>query len=156
MNTINSIAEIESMMQRPLPNSYKRYLDKMAHPDASSYLQTRDHGEVAMYRIKSSSPYGSLFGVQKIDRWETQTWNILSAYGSMMTRDGYTKVDIEGSDPRSISWLMKRMAIGDSNGNTVFFDHEDDWSIWIFHEDGFDVEAVAKSFDELLLLQGTT
>ncbi|MFO1064077.1 MAG: hypothetical protein U0892_09455 [Pirellulales bacterium] len=42
------------------------------------------------------------------------------------------------------------LAIGDNNGDVLFLDPGDSFSIWLWHCDGADVERLADSFDEWL------
>ena len=155
--SMNSVHEIEQQLKKTLPASYLQYLKQISDTEASPYLET-NCGDIALFRLGDQSSYTSLFGKRTLNRrWTTQTWNMLTAYAAMAKRDGYDQIDITGSKSnKPLTWIASRMAIADANGSPVFFDHEDNWSIWVFHQDDYDVELIAKSFSELLLMQGKT
>ena len=48
----------------------------------------------------------------------------------------------------SLDRLAGGLAIGDNNGDTLFLDPSDGFSVWLFHHDGCDVERLAGSFGE--------
>jgi hypothetical protein len=48
----------------------------------------------------------------------------------------------------SLDRLAGGLAIGDNNGDVMFLDPSDGFSVWLYHHDGFDVELLAGSFAE--------
>ena len=42
------------------------------------------------------------------------------------------------------------MAIGDNNGDVVFLDPTDEYTVWIWYHEGADVERLADSFERWL------
>ena len=52
--------------------------------------------------------------------------------------------------PYALERLAAGLAIGDNNGDVVFLDPADAHSVWLFHQDGADVERLADTFQEWL------
>ena len=43
--------------------------------------------------------------------------------------------------------VFEAFVIGEDNGDYLYLDPSDNYSVWIFHHDGCDVKKVANSFD---------
>jgi hypothetical protein len=154
---MKSLNEIENVVGKPFPEDYREFLE--GHPQAASTEEMRGGDGVTfyLYRERGKSAHHSLFGRREIDDHVAESWRILSAYVEGMREDDMEDVHIVGTRRRaagkSLDWLASRIAIGDGNGDVVFFD-QDDWSIWVFYHDGCEVERLADSFSELEVVEG--
>lgn len=63
--------------------------------------------------------------------------------------DGDATTDEEGN-AFPLSRLAAGLAIGTGDGDVLFLDPADNYSVWCFHHDGGDVEKLAASFAEWL------
>ncbi len=83
----------------------------------------------------------------RIDREKVLTIYQLKAYvNSIRAFQGDETEDQDGA-PYSLDRLVAGLAIGENNGDVLFLDPENGYSVWIWHHDGSDVERLADSFD---------
>jgi hypothetical protein len=131
--------------------------------------QTAVEYYVAEYWDRQVSGLDSMHFVTSIDGAPCFRRNDRRAYRSdaYRPREGLDHLSVEGfansirefqgdetedqdGEPYSLDRLAAGLAIGDNNGDVVFLDPEDAYSVWIWHHDGSDVERLADSFDKCL------
>ncbi len=143
---------LEQAYEKPLPKSYLDYLSL----EDTLELIVDEHDNV--------------------DKYENRPWNLMSQsvlIETMEMRDVgsaknfeclklYVKLFIEFSNSDSIdsnvgdiqkSRIENSFVFAEENGDYLYFDPEDGYSIWIYYHDGGDVKKVSNSFQELLKFQ---
>ena len=74
----------------------------------------------------------------------------LSAYVSSIRKHIGDETEDQDGEPYSLDRLAAGLAIGDNNGDVVFLEPTDEYSVWIWYHDGSDVERLADSFEQWL------
>jgi hypothetical protein len=130
------------MKQLPkLPATYEKFLKQ--HDDQTQYIFDDTEGW-RFYTIEG------LIEVMRIDREKVLTIYQLKAFANSIRESQGDETEDQDGEPYSLDRLAAGLAIGDNNGDVIFLDPEDAFSVWIWHHDGSDVERLADSFDQWL------
>jgi len=124
-----------------IPADYKKFLE--SHDGETEYL----FGETDGWRFYSAD---ELMEVIRVDREEVKNIFKLTAYAQSARKFYGDETEDQDGEPYSFDRLAKGLAIGDNNGDVVFLDPNDAYSVWIWHHDGGDVERLADSFNAWL------
>ncbi len=105
--------------------------------------------------LKISTAGGSIrptssSSVIRINREKVPNIFQLSAYAKSLREYVGDELEDQDGEPYSVDRLSAGLAVGDNNGDVIFLDAEDSYSVWMFHHDGADVERLANSFHEWL------
>ncbi len=126
-------------MSTPLPKKYFSWLKTV-----KNYIEYSDRE----FSISSSAV---LEEEVNIDDMKTQYWQKLSSY--LNTYQEMTGEN-ETCDDKGNTVLLKSLracvTIGDDNGDLLFVDPSDEYSVWCYHHDGGDVEMVSSSLDDFI------
>lgn len=74
----------------------------------------------------------------------------LQAYANSVGEYVGKETEDQDGEPYALEQLAAGLAIGDNNGDVIFLDPADAYSVWLFHHDGTDVERLADTFQEWL------
>ncbi len=88
--------------------------------------------------------------VIRIDREKVTNIHQLEAYANSIQKHVGDETEDQDGEPYTLDRLAAGLAIGVNNGDVVFLDPEDSYSVWVFHHDGADVERLADSFEAWL------
>ncbi len=127
-------------MSIPLPKKYFSWLKTV-----KNYIEYSDRE----FSISSSAV---LEEEVNIDDMKTQHWQKLSSYINTyqeMTGENETYDDKGNTIP--LERLRACVTIGDDdNGDPLFVDPSDDYSVWCYYHDGGDVEMISSSLDDFM------
>jgi hypothetical protein len=125
-----------------LPAEYKTFLE--AHTGSKPY----EYGDVRGWRLATSD---KLLQDVNIDGNKQPYVHQLRGYTATLEEvfDGDATTDAKGND-YAFSRLAEGIAIGENNGDVLFLDPSNKFSVWCFHHDGGDVERLTASFAKWL------
>jgi hypothetical protein len=139
---VSSQTKATSMTSLPdLPASYRNFLKQ--HDGETSYTIDDIHGW-RFYKLEE------LTKLIRINREKVLTIHQLKAYVNAIREFHGDETEDQDGEPYALDRLAAGLAIGDNNGDVVFLDTEDGYSIWVWHHDGADVEKMADSFEQWL------
>ncbi len=126
----------------PLPKEYLAFLE--THDGAKSY----DFDGLDSWWLDTKS---ELLKVINVDGRELQAiYQLKSFSDSLKEHVDDDLTEDENGEPYPIARLAQGLAIGNNNGDILFLDPTDRYSVWIYYHDGFDVEKLASSFAQWL------
>jgi hypothetical protein len=88
--------------------------------------------------------------VIRINREKVLAIEQLSAYVNSIREHIGDETEDQDGEPFPLDRLAAGLAIGDNNGDIVFLDPADEYSVWLWYHDGADVERLADSFEQWL------
>ena len=124
-----------------LPTAYQAFLE---HHDGEAYYLFND---IDCWRFYSTE---ELTKVIRVNRDKIPAIHQLSAFVSSIREYVGDETEDQDGEPYSLDRLAAGLAIGDNNGDVVFLDPTDEYSVWIWYHDGADVERLADSFEQWL------
>lgn len=139
----------ENIFKRELPNEYIQFLKE--NPNG---------GEIAFNEFKDKNLEGegrcwNLMGEKTL--LEIRVMNGVGKATNFECLKLYIKLYKEFSD---VDWAISNVGkidlkriesgfvIGDENGDYLYLDSSDNFSVWIYHHDGGDIMRIANSFEE--------
>lgn len=120
-----------------LPADYKKFLK--THEGETEYIFDAIDG----WRLFTME---ELTEVIRIDRIKVMNIHQLQAFAKLIQDHVGDETEDQDGEPYALERLAAGLAIGDNNGDVVFLDPEDSYSVWLFHHDGADVERLADTF----------
>jgi len=131
------------MLELPsLPDDYLRFLE--THDGSKSF--TVDERDSWWLFTKDG-----LLKAVKIDRRKTVAISQLRCFTESLKDLGADALEDQDENPFALDRLSNGLAIGINNGDVLFLDPSDDFSVWVYYLDGSDVERLADSFSDWLL-----
>jgi len=131
------------MLELPsLPDDYLRFLE--THDGSKSF--TFDERNSWWLFTKDD-----LLEAVKIDRRKTVAISQLRCFTESLKDLGADALEDQDENPFALDRLSNGLAIGINNGDVLFLDPSDDFSVWVYYLDGSDVERLADSFSDWLL-----
>ncbi len=124
-----------------LPAAYKKFLD--AHDGETEYI----FDDIDGWRFFTTE---ELTEIIRIDKIKVMNIHQLEAYAKSVRDYVGDETEDQDGQPYALKRLAAGLAIGDNNGDVIFLDPADAYSVWLFHHDGADVERLADSFQEWL------
>ena len=132
--------EIEKIYNKKLPDAYINYLkDKMPYDEIDFngkcwFMLEKDEllETCEMLQVGTAANYERL----------KLSVKILRDCGSVDTTSNVGKIDLER--------VAQGFVIGRDNGDDLYLDASDNFSVWIFYHDGGDVLRIADSFQEFI------
>jgi len=126
----------------PLPSDYLEFLK--SHDGESSYT----FGELDSWWLSTEE---ALLQTVNFDGQKRPAIYMLQSVVVSLKKHGEVDaVEDQDGEEFSLDRLAGGLAIGDNNGDVMFLDPSDGFSVWLYHHDGFDVERLAGSFSEWL------
>ena len=125
-------------IENKLPNEYLNFLS--THSGSQPY----EYDHVTWWIATSNELHEQV----NIDGKDFPFINQLRGYVS--TLKGFFGEDFMPNENYSLSRLEEGIAIADGNGDVLFLDPKDNFSVWHFYHDGGDVERVSSSFSQWL------
>jgi len=127
-------------MNVPLPETYVRWLDEVGNTSPVKRFGRS-------WRIYSRA---QLVEAVDIDHNTTPAWQQLQSYAKMYRslsgeEDGCLLDQNEHSFP--FKRLEQCVVIGECNGDPLFVDPSDGYSVWCLYHDGADIEELADALD---------
>lgn len=124
-----------------LPAAYKKFLK--THDGETEYI----FDDVDGWRFFTTE---ELTEIIRVDRQKVMNIHQLQAFAKSVQDYVGEETEDQDGEPYALERLAAGFAIGDNNGDVIFLDPEDSYSVWLFHHDGADVERLADSFQEWL------
>ena len=124
-----------------LPTAFQAFLE---HHDGEAYYFFND---IDCWRFYTTE---DLTKVIRVNRDKVLAIHQLSAFVSCIREHIGDETEDQNGEPYSLDRLAAGLAIGDNNGDVVFLDPADEYSVWLWHHDGDDVERLADSFEQWL------
>lgn len=124
-----------------LPADYEKFLK--THDGETEYI----FDDIDGWRFFTTE---ELTEVIRIDRTKVMNIHQLQAYANSVGEYVGKETEDQDGEPYALEQLAAGLAIGDNNGDVVFLDPKDAYSVWLFHHDGTDVERLAVTFQEWL------
>ena len=143
--------KITSIYNKTLPNSYLNFLKE--NPDGS---------EVVFNHNKEDDPdddgkYWQIIGEAELlksfemnDVGTAQHFESLKLYVKVFREFAYSDKTDSNVGDIPLDRVEHGFVIGEENGDYVYLDSFDNFSVWIYHHDGGDVTRIADSFEEFL------
>ena len=134
-----------------LPETYKKFLDE--NPNGT---------EQAFNEYKEEDPdfegrYWNLMGKNELlESWEmngvgaAKNFECLRLYVQVQKEYGQGESTKSNVGKISLTRVESGFVIGDENGDYLYLDPSDNYSVWIYFHDGGDVLRVADSFEEFI------
>lgn len=148
---MRTIEEIENSEGLRLPNSYKRFVGSIA--DFTERYFKEDDDEDDDY---PGRPW-FLWGVDRLSEiLEMRRVGVEPMFRSLAL---FTKAFSEFTSekevyspegPISLERVAKGFVIGEENGDYIYLDPLDEYSVWFYYHDGGDVKKVSSSFETWL------
>ncbi len=128
-------------MKIPLPDFYYRWLEKTKSAYCVKYAE----------RLWFISTLEELEEEITIDKNALPSWQQLKAYSDLYKQINQLNAtcDQDGND-FDLSRLNDCIAIGDDNGEPLFCDPSDSYSVWCYYPDGGDVKLLSTSLDDFI------
>lgn len=82
----------------------------------------------------------------RVDRRKTVTISQLRSFSESLKDLGADSLEDQDGNPYALERLSDGLAIGSNNGDVMFLDPSDRFSVWVYYLDGSDVERLADSF----------
>lgn len=82
----------------------------------------------------------------RVDRRRTVTISQLRSFSESLKDLGADSLEDQDGNPYALERLSDGLAIGSNNGDVMFLDPSDRFSVWVYYLDGSDVERLADSF----------
>ena len=124
----------------PLPSEYLEFLK--THDGERSYT----YGDLDSWWL--STEEALLQTVNFDGRKGPSIYQLQSVVASLKKHGEGDSIEDQDGDEFSLDRLAGGLAIGDNNGDVMFLDPSDGFSVWLYHHDGSDVELLAGSFAE--------
>lgn len=136
-------------MKIPLPEYFLEWVDSIEgcycvkHSDRFWFISSRSE----------------LLEEINVDHKITPSWQQLASFAAMFhDLTGKTDTDDHDGKPFSLERLSACIVIGDDNGDPLFTDPSDGYSVWCYYHDGGDVEILCNSLtifiDEAEIIRG--
>ena len=128
-------------MTIPLPDAYYRW------------LYTLDLDETVEHSGRSwwLSSEAQLTEDVNVDGKSTPSWQQLSSFvATFQECTGLAETQDQDGNAVPLSRLGSCVVIGDDNGDPLFVDPSDGFSVWCYHHDGGDVERLCASLDQFM------
>lgn len=144
--------EIENRFSGQLPKDYLSFLK--ANPDGDEIAFNEYNGEDPDFEGR----YWNIMGeVELLESWEmngvgtAMNFECLKLY--IQAQLEYAQGDTTASNVGQIalSRIESGFVIGDENGDYLYMDPSDNFSIWIYYHDGGDVLKISNSFKEFMM-----
>ena len=139
----------ESDSLTDLPETYKKFLDENPNGSELTFNETEDPN--------FDGRYWNLMGKNELlESWEmngvgkTKNFECLRLYVQVQKEFGQGKSTTSNVGKISLSRVESGFVIGDENGDYLYLDPSDNYSVWIYYHDGGDVFRVADSFEEFM------
>lgn len=144
------IDEIEGYIGKQLPQAYK---DLVLSIDGFEYID-------GINSINSSSKIPWFFwGIEHLEEdvviegaSTRKAWNVLASLGEIDKKFRERSSVPSGSGAIAFDQLNKSVAIAEENGDYLYFDSLNNFSLWMYFHDSGEVQKVAETFDEWLRL----
>lgn len=124
-----------------LPDAYEHFL--LGHDGTVSYIFDDCDG----WTLDTKE---DLLTTVQIDRRETASIFQLQSITETLREVGADEVEDQDEEPYSLERLAAGLAIGTNNGDVMFLDPSDGYSVWVYYHDGSDVERLADDFPSWL------
>ena len=134
-----------------LPVTYKKFLDENPSGSEQTFNEYKDADPDFEGR------YWNLMGKSElIESWEmngvgkAKNFECLRLYIQVQKEHGQGEYTTSNAGKIPLSRVESGFVIGDENGDYLYLDAIDNYSVWIYYHDGGDVLRVADSFEEFM------
>jgi proteasome lid subunit RPN8/RPN11 len=143
--------EIEEKYNKKLPIAYLNFLRENPEGDEiafDEYKEENSHSENRYWQIMSESVLLETWEMNDVGK--AMNFECLKLYiqfqreysGNEFTESNVGKIDLNR--------VESGFVIGEENGDYLYIDSSDNYSVWIYYHDGGDVMRIANSFEDLL------
>jgi len=143
-----AIEEIEKYIGKKLPQVYK---DLVLNIDDFEYIDG-----LSSIRSRSKAPW-FFWGIERLEEVvvvegasNRKAWNVLASFGEIDKKYRKRSSIPSGSTAITFDHLNKAVVIAEENGDYLYFDSLNDFSLWMYFHDSGEVQKVAETFDEWL------
>lgn len=135
-----------------LPEAYKEFLEENSEGIEYSFNEYKEEDP------DFDGRYWNMLGKSELfDSWEmngvgtARNFECLKLYIQLQRE--YTESEFTTSNVGNVSLerVESGFVIGDENGDYLYLDVSDNYSVWIYHHDGGDVLKVADSFEKFIM-----
>lgn len=134
-----------------LPETYKKFLDENPNGSEQAFNEYKDEDPDFEGR------YWNLMGKNELlESWEmngvgaAKNFECLRLYVQVQKEYGQGESTKSNVGKISLTRVESGFVIGDENGDYLYLDPSDNYSVWIYFHDGGDVLRVADSFEEFI------
>lgn len=134
-----------------LPVTYKKFLEENPSGSEQTFNEYKDEDPDFEGR------YWSLMGKNKLlESWEmngvgkAKNFECLRLYIQVQKEYGQGEFTTSNAGKILLSRVESGFVIGDEDGDHLYLDPIDNYSVWIYYHDGGDVLRVADSFEEFM------
>lgn len=144
------LANLETAVGVGLPKDYRSFL--LDHKTVKRYRQS---GRIwALAPLKGEEEKGgagnTLMSAQEVDGKEAPFVSVLQLVAKKLSAVLGAYTSDETGESYGINRLSEGVAIGEAEGDILYLDRLDRFSVWCYHHEGGDVERLAASFPEWL------
>jgi hypothetical protein len=134
-----------------LPETYKKFLDENPNGSEQAFNEYKDEDPDFEGR------YWNLMGKNELlESWEmngvgaAKNFECLRLYVQVQKEYGQGESTKSNVGKISLTRVESGFVIGDENGDYLYLDPSENYSVWIYFHDGGDVLRVADSFEEFI------
>jgi SMI1 / KNR4 family (SUKH-1) len=162
---MKTIDDIEQAIGYSLPAAYKKFVSTISDFEERHFEEGADRGNDDDHEDADNDGDGDdvvtrpwfIWGLERLtedldmrDVGSAPMFNALSLYTKCYAEftSGTSADSPEGEI--SLQRIANGFVFGEENGDYIYMDAEDDFSIWFYYHDGGDVKCVAPSFADWL------
>ena len=134
-----------------LPETYKKFLDENPNGSEQAFNEYKDEDPDFEGR------YWNLMGKNELlESWEmngvgaAKNFECLRLYVQVQKEYGQGESTKSNVGKISLTRVESGFVIGDENGDYLYLDPSENYSVWIYFHDGGDVFRVSDSFEEFI------
>ncbi len=142
--------KIEGIYTQQLPQEYIHFLKENPAGDEITFSEYKDDPE-------DEGRYWNLMGEEELLKtWEMKgvgtaaNFECLKLYVQLQKEFGQDKWAFTDNGKVELSRVESGFVIGEENGDYLYLDASDNFSVWIYHHDGGDVKKIADSFADFI------
>ncbi len=140
----------ENIFRKELPNFYLKFLKENPNGDEIEFNDYKDEfpdKEGRYWEImgeKELLEEWEMFGVGKAQNYECLKLYVKNQreFGGGFTSSNVGKIDLDR--------VELGFVIGSENGDYLYLDSSDNFSVWVYYHDGGDVRKIANSFEKFI------
>lgn len=134
-----------------LPNSYVKFLDENPNGCEQPFNEYKDE------EPDFEGRYWDLMGKEELlISWEmkgvgtARNFECLRLYVSLQKEHGQKEYTTSNVGQIPLERIESGFVIGHENGDYLYLDSDDNYSVWIYYHDGGDVLRISDSFEEFI------
>ncbi|OSY87823.1 hypothetical protein WH52_10390 [Tenacibaculum holothuriorum] len=141
----------ENIFKKELPNVYIEFLRKNPNGDEIEFNEYKDEAP------DDEGRYWNIMGENELlEEWEmigvgkSANFECLKLYVKTQKEFGAGQFTSSNVGKVDLNRVESGFVIGDENGDYLYIDSSDNFSVWVYYHDGGDVRKIAASFGEFI------